>query len=45
MQHKNTTNSPLGAMPTLRPTLRPTLHVQECLQIKLAGVSVWVIAS
>ena len=45
MQHKNTTNHPLGATPTLRPTLWPTLHVRGCLQIKLAGVSVWLISS
>ena len=32
MQHKNATNRPLGAT--------PTLHVGERLQIKLAGVSV-----
>ena len=32
MQHKNTTNRPLEAMPTLR--------VLERLQIKLPGVSV-----
>ena len=32
MQHKNATNRPLGAT--------PTLHIQEHLQIKLVGVSV-----
>ena len=37
MQHKNATNRPLGATPTLR--------VRERLQIKLVCVGVWLIAS
>ena len=37
MQHKSSTNRPLGATPTLR--------ARERLQIKLAGVSVLLKAS